>query len=75
VEALVQVLSSSQDMGVLHSASAALATICSGASAGIRQRAAGAGAVEALLRVLGSSQDAQVRHSAMWGIVHICSGP
>jgi hypothetical protein len=48
VEALVRLISSSKDSGVLKGAVSALANISKGVSADIQQRAEGAGAVEAL---------------------------
>ena len=54
-----------QDPVVLRSAAGALGSICDGASAGIQQRAADAGAMEALLGLIrGSQQDKDVPRSA-----------
>jgi hypothetical protein len=74
VEALVQVIGSSQDPGVLQQAACALANTCGGDSADIEQRAVDAGAVEALVQVIGSSQDAGVLQQAAAARANICSG-
>ena len=72
VEALARLIGSSQVPGVLHVAACALANICSGSDAGIKQRAAGA--VEPLGRLISSSQDPGVLTNAAGALASICAG-
>jgi vesicle coat complex subunit len=74
VEALVQLISSSQDPSVLQEAAGALANIYYEDSAAIKQRAADAGAVEALVQLSSSSQDPGVLQSAVLALGNICRG-
>jgi hypothetical protein len=73
VAPLMQLLSSSQDPGVLQHAAAALGRICSGDGADVKQRAASAGAVGSLAKLISGSQDPDVRAAAVRAMWSVCS--
>jgi hypothetical protein len=74
MEALVHRIRRSQDPGMRARAAAAIANICSGDSADIKQRAAGAGALEALVQLLIISSHADALLAATLALAFVCSG-